>query len=320
MTQRISLLASHGVQALDITGPSSVFSAANELLSKENHYSIDVASPDGGLIKTVSGVSIQTTPITAQPVDGIDTLLIGGHNRSGSEALIEHVQARAWVTRAVRTSRRWGSVCSGAFVLAAWGLLSNKKAATHWSAVDDLADRYPSVQVDKDSLFVVDGSVWTSAGVTAGIDMSLAMVEADFGADLATKIARHLVVYLRRPGSQSQFSEPLKSQLERSSPYYSLLDWIVENLKNDLSVETLAANAGQSTRTFQRRFAKHVGATPAAYVESVRIERAKALIASDVALQSVARDVGFSSATQLSVVFHRHFGVAPSVWKAMHCR
>ena len=319
MTKRISLFAASGVQALDVTGPASVFSAANAGITRHPAYKVEVISPDGGLIETVSGVTIHSVSIAELSPKGIDTLLVAGHSRPGTEALIDNSDAQAWVMEATRFTRRWGSVCSGAFALAAWGLLSNRSAATHWSAADKLSELFPDIEVDPDSLYVTDGNVWTSAGVTAGIDMSLAMVEADYGASLAAEIARHLVVYFRRPGTQSQFSRPLEIQSDSASPYRELIDWIETNLSEDLSAQTLASKAGQSLRTFQRRFVKEIGRTPAAYVEDVKMERAKALIACDTPLKTVAKEIGYPSAAQLTSTFRRRLGVAPSVWKAMHC-
>lgn len=319
MTKRIVLLASDGVQALDVTGPASVFSEASRARTGEAIYAIDVVSPRGAPIQTVSGVTLGSRAIADAPSRDIDTLLVAGHDKSGTANLIANRAAKDWVADAARHARRWGSVCSGTFPLAAWGLLSGKTVATHWSRLGALADEYPDIVVDEDSLYVVDGRVWTSAGVTAGIDMSLAMVEADHGASLAAHIARRLVVYLRRPGTQSQFSSPLKSQYAASGRYADLIAWAANNLRETLTVDALANRAGQSPRTFQRRFAQQIGRTPAAVIEDLRLDRAKALIACDVPLQTVATEIGYASSSQLTAAFRRRFGVAPSVWKAMHC-
>lgn len=317
MAHRVVLFAAHGVQALDVTGPAAVFAAANEA-RPDADYAVEVVSPDGGLVEASSGVSLGARSIAETPSAGVDTLLVAGHERAGTRKLVARRDAKAWVEEAAAGARRWGSVCSGAFPLAAWGLLAGRRAATHWAGAAELAERFPETKVDTDALYVVDGPVWTSAGVTAGIDMALAMVEADFGADLAAEIARRLVVYLRRPGGQSQFSEPLKTQCAGARSYGELIAWVKANLAGDLSVESLAARAGQSPRTFQRRFAEQTGRTPAAFVEDLRLERAKALIACDAPLQAVAGEIGYSSASQLTTAFRRRFGVAPSIWKAMH--
>lgn len=319
MSKRVVLLAAAGVQALDVTGPASVFSAANDIHSGDPYYEIVVASPEGGLIQTVSGVALGSQPIADIAPNTVDMLLVAGHDRRGSEALIANQAAGSWVTAIAHTARRWGSVCSGAFPLAGWGLLQGKKATTHWSATDELAELFPDIEVDQDLIYVVDGNLWTSAGITAGIDMALAMVEEDLGPAVATEVARHLVVYLRRPGHQSQFSSSLQNQSTAASPYSALLTWAATHLGEDLSVNGLAERAGQSPRTFQRRFAEQVGQTPAAVIEDLRLDRAKTLIASDVPLQTVAEEIGYASASQLTSTFRRRLGVAPSVWKAMHC-
>ncbi len=318
MTKTIALLASDGAQVLDITGPAAVFSGANTALPERMPYTVRTLSPAGGLIETMSGIALHTETIEAVAPSAIDTLLVCGHDRAGTQALNANRAARDWTRAVAGRARRWGSVCSGAFALAHWGLLDGKRAATHWANSDELAARYGQVRVDRNALYVVDGKTWTSAGVTAGIDMSLAMVEADLGADVAAEIARHLVVYLRRPGSQSQFSRVLQRQCEAASPYGDLIAWAGVNLGHNLTVEALADKASQSLRTFQRRFAQSMGRSPAGFIEDLRLERAKALIGAGVALKTVASDIGYASASRLTSVFRRRVGLSPSVWKAVH--
>ena len=279
MTRRVVLFFSDGVQALDVTGPASVFGGANTAAHADPPYEIVVASPNGGMIKTISGVSLGSQAISGIPPESVDTLLVAGHDREATIQLGKNRDARAWVRAVSNHARRWGSVCSGAFLLAGWGLLSGKNAATHWSVTDELADRFPDIQVDSDSLFVVDGKIWTSAGVTAGIDMSLSLVEADLGKEIALTIGRHLVVYLRRPGSQSQFSSSLEKQCAASPKYGELITWASTHLKETLTIEALAGRMGQSPRTFQRHFTSDVGRPPAIVIEDLRLEQAKALIA-----------------------------------------
>ena len=322
MIRQIVLLAARGAQVLDATGPAAVFSAASDGLAERGGtapaYRVILASPDGGAVETISSVTLHTTALTDLDPASVHTLLVAGHDRDGMRTLIGHDDARAWVRQVARTAPRWGSVCSGAYALAAWGLLDGRRAATHWGISDAMARHFPKVAVDPDSLYVVDGPVWTSAGVTAGIDMSLAMVEADLGARLAAAIARRLVVYMRRPGSQAQFSDTLKRQCAAASSYAALVDWAEANLAADLNVERLAERAGQSLRTFQRRFAAATGRSPAAFVEDLRLDRAKVLIASGVPLKVVAGDVGYPDAGRLSPAFRRRIGLSPSVWRAMH--
>ena len=317
MSRRITLFASHGVQPLDITGPASVFAQANEILGTD-HYQIELVSPEGGLIRSFSGIPLLTTAHRDLPVSEIDALLLAGHKPQGTRDLVSDEASRLWFTDARLRSHRWGSVCGGSYILAAWGLVQGRHVATHWRTVQRLSDEFPDVDVNPDALFVTDRDLWTSAGVTAGIDMALAMIEADHGADLAAQIARHLVVYMRRPGSQSQFSEPLRHQTLAATPYDHVMTWAKANLGSSLNVDALADQAGQSIRTFQRRFSETTGKTPAAFVEDLRLDRAKALLSCDVPLKSVADQVGYKSSSQLNLVFRRRFGIAPSIWKAMH--
>lgn len=318
MTRRIVILANHRVQALDVTGPASVFAAATKALGDGTSYDIEVVSPAGGLIETISGVDLHSSSVCQTSADKIDTLLVAGHDEIGTQALTTDSSTRDWFIRAASSARRWGSVCSGAFVIAAWDLLSGRRATTHWSAIDQFRDQFETTEVDPDALYVIDDELWTSAGVTSGIDMALAMVEEDFGANISAMVAKQLVVYLRRPGHQSQFSHSLEMQCDAASPYGELINWMKANLAIDLPVAGLAERVGQSSRTFQRKFAREIGSTPAAFVESLRLERAKILISSDVPLKTVAAEIGYPTPSQLSIVFQRRFGVSPSVWKRMH--
>lgn len=318
MSKRVVFLFSHEVQPIDVTGPASAFAQANECAGIADFYKMEFVSPHGGPITSFSGLPLHTQAIADIATDDIDTLLLGGHKPKGTLDLINESEAKDWFTHASETARRWGSVCGGAYILAAWRLVDGCKVASHWRSTRRLGEDYPEVKVDAEALYVTEGRLWTSAGVTAGIDMALAMIEEDLGAEIAAAVARHLVVYMRRPGSQSQFSEPLKHQTNAAAPYATLINWAKSNLTADLTVDQLAGRAGQSLRTFQRKFRESTGQTPAAFIEDLRLDRAKALISSDVPLKSVAHDVGYTSASQLNLVFQRRYGVAPSVWKAMH--
>ena len=203
---RVFIVAYEGCQLLDVAGPAAVFGAANEVHGRQ-FYELRIVSPDGGAVASNSGVAIESRRIGGQP----DTLLVAGGSL-GLKAAIAREDLRRWLCGAAPKTRRFGSVCTGAFVLAAAGLLDDKRVATHWASCDRLASKYPALEVDADSLYVVDGKIWTSAGVTTGIDMALAMVEADLGAAAANFIARHFVLYARRPGYQSQFSPLLQAQ------------------------------------------------------------------------------------------------------------
>jgi transcriptional regulator GlxA family with amidase domain len=213
---------------------------------------------------------------------------------------------------------RYGSVCTGAFVLAAAGLLDGRRVATHWASCSKLAQRYPALSVDADALYVVDGKVWTSAGVTTGIDMALALVEVDHGAAMANLIARHFVLYARRPGYQSQFSPLLQAQTKAEAPFADLIEWMQSHLDAPLDVPALARRVGLSERTFHRKFTEATGKTPAQFVERLRLEAARTLLAKNLPLKVIAGRVGLGSSARLGAAFERGFGMAPSLFREMH--
>jgi transcriptional regulator GlxA family with amidase domain len=217
----------------------------------------------------------------------------------------------------VQKSKRFGSVCSGTFVLASLGLLDGKRVATHWNACDPLAKTYPHLNVERDMLYVADGKVWTSAGVTTGIDMALTMVTRDLDASVANAVAQQLVLYARRPGYQSQFSPLLRAQLKEDDPFARLIAWIQDNLDECLDVPSLAARVGLTDRSFYRKFIEAVGETPARFVESVRLEAARTLMSQRRQLKAVAAEVGLPPA-RLRAAFERRFGLAPQLFRAMH--
>jgi transcriptional regulator GlxA family with amidase domain len=309
---RITIFAYDGCQLLDVTGPAAVFGAANESLAKPV-YDLRIVSADGGSLRTNSGVSLSTERMSGQP----DTLLMAGGSR-GLSAMIARDDARRWFQSVARKACRYGSVCSGALVLAAWGLLDGKRVATHWSSCEFLAERHPEVRVDPDSLYVVDGRVWTSAGVTTGIDMALAIVEADLGAQLANHIARHFVLYARRPGYQSQFSPLLQAQVKADGHFADLIDWMQAHLERPLDVPELARRAGLSERSFYRKFTEATGKTPAHFVETLRLEAARALMSKGLPLKVIAGKVGLRTSARLGQAFERRFGMAPSLFREMH--
>ena len=316
-----ALIAGDGVQALDITGPASVFAAANDTLKRRQRgdfYDVRVLSPARDAIQTNSAVSFKADELSSVSGGEVDTVLIGGHEKEGTLALLNNQALKSWMECASKSARRWGSVCSGALILGGWGLLAGKRAATHWSDADALEHLSPDIKVDSDALYVVDGNLWTSAGVTAGIDMALAMVEQVIGAEIASEIAQRLVVYLRRPGSQAQYSSVLKGQRKASETYGALIEWARENLDKDLSIEVLSTRAGQTRRTFQRRFSEVVGQSPAAFIEDLRLERAMALLSAGGSLKSVAAETGFSTPARLASVFQRRYKVTPAHWRRMH--
>ena len=316
LPMRIFILAYDGCQLLDVTGPAAVFGAANEGRTKPV-YDVEILSPDGGAVTTNCGVVLQSRQIGGKIGGHADTLLVAGGSL-GLKPVLKREDVRGWLRKAAPRARRFGSVCTGAFVLAAAGLLDGKRVATHWASCQRLADRFPALTVDADSLYVVDGKVWTSAGVTTGIDMALALVEADLGAATANLIARHFVLYARRPGYQSQFSPLLQAQTEVEAPFAPLVDWMQENLDKKLDVPALAARAGLSERSFYRKFTDATGKTPAHFVEGLRLDAARTLLAKGLPLKAIAGKVGLRSSARLGQAFERRFGMAPSLFREMH--
>jgi transcriptional regulator GlxA family with amidase domain len=309
---RIRIMAYEGCQILDVTGPAAVFGAANEDRARP-FYDVGIVSPDGGAVATNCGVALHSARIGGQP----DILLVAGGS-AGLRAVMARADVRRWLCKAAPGTKRFGSVCTGAFVLAAAGLLDGKRVATHWASCARLADRFPALSVDAEALYVVDGKVWTSAGVTTGIDMALALVEADLGAATANLIARHFVLYARRPGYQSQFSPMLQAQATADAPFASLIDWMQDHLERDLDVPTLARHAGYSERSFYRKFTESTGKTPAHFVEDLRLDAARTLLDKGLSLKAIAGRVGLKSSGRLGQAFERRFGMAPSLFRGMH--
>jgi len=312
MPHKLSILAYDGCQLLDVTGPAAVFGAANDAAEKLV-YDLQVVSARGGLVTTNCGVAVQSIRIGGKP----DTLLVAGGSR-GLKAAMTHEAVRRWLQKVAPLTRRYGSVCTGAFVLASAGLLDGKRVATHWASCTRLAERFPAVSVDAEALYVVDGKVWTSAGVTTGIDMALALVEADLGAAAANLIARRFVLYARRPGYQSQFSPMLQAQATADAPFASLIDWMQDHLDRALDVPTLARHTGYSERSFYRKLTEATGKTPAHFVEDLRLDAARTLLSKGLSLKLIAGRVGLKSSARLGQAFERRFGMAPSLFRQMH--
>ncbi|HEX6666310.1 MAG TPA: GlxA family transcriptional regulator [Solirubrobacterales bacterium] len=317
-TRRVVILAYERVQSLDVTGPAEVFSGASRLLAAEAGapaYTVEIVTPGGSAVRASSGIQLQPDRSTAGCRGPIDTLVVAGG--SGVRRAVEDPALVRWVGTAAGRSRRVASVCSGAFLLAAAGLLDGRRATTHWASCEELSRRHPEVEVDPDAIYVRDGELWTSAGVTTGMDLALAMVEEDLGHEVALEIARWLVVFVQRPGGQSQFSSHLSAQRAEREPLRDLQAWIADNLDQDLRVEALAERAHMSPRNFARAFRREVGLTPGAYVEAVRIERAKQRLERGVEpVETVALDCGFGTAETMRRAFGRRVGVAPSAYRA----
>lgn len=314
-------LAFDGLQLLDLAGPVEVFRTASHLGAKPPYRTV-VATPTGEPVRSESGVLVGADASFAairRQRREIDTLLVvgglGARAAARDESLIAGVEAVS------RRADRTVSVCTGAFLLAAAGLLDGRRATTHWASCDDLATAHPHVEVVPDRIFVRDGDVWTSAGVTAGIDLALALVEADHGAELAHAVAGWLVVFTRRPGGQAQFSAQMRAQPARTPSIAAIQQWLPDHLRDDLSVDALAQRAAMSPRTFARSFRGETGATPAAYVESLRIEAARRLLeTSDLTVAAVAAAVGLERADTFHRAFKRRIGTTPDTYREHFAR
>jgi transcriptional regulator GlxA family with amidase domain len=296
-----------------------VFGAGNDALGQA-FYKVHLLSAGGGIVQSSSAVSFLTAPTKSVRPEAIDTLLIAGGDDIGLRELSADISIRKWAVRASKKARRFGSICTGTFALAQFGLLGGKRVATHWSACSQLAELCPEAHVDTNALFVSDGRLWTSAGVTTGIDMSLAMVASDLGDAVANMIAKRLVLYARRPGYQSQFSPVLTAQSHADAPFVALIDWIRDHLAEPLEVPVLASRVSMSERTFLRNFTRSVGETPARFVETLRLDQTRVYLANGMSLKEIAATVGYRTAAQLSKAFDRRFGMTPLLFRQLHCR
>ena len=312
----IDVLTYPAVQLLDVTGPVQVFASANDLLASAGGtrpYLLRVVAQGGEGATASAGVTLAASPLT-QPDEALDTLLVAGGE--GAEAAAEDPVLIDWVRERATRARRVASVCTGAFLLAAAGMLDGRRAATHWMYCARLAQRFPNVQVESDPIFVCDGPIWTSAGVTAGIDLALALVEEDLGRAVALAVARYLVVFLKRPGGQAQFSAALALQAA-DDEFGPLHEWINRHLADDLSLSVLADQAGMSERSFSRRYAEATGLTPARAIEQLRLEAARRMLSeSRQPLKRIAQKCGFGSEETLRRSFLRLLGVPPQDYRA----
>jgi transcriptional regulator GlxA family with amidase domain len=308
-TRQVVIAVFDGVEVLDVTGPASVFSAASRLAG--HAYQLRLAAQDRGPVRTSAGVQLLADATLAEVARTADTVLLPG----GVEPVHPPDVVR-WVVRGAEHWRRVASVCTGAYLLAEAGLLDGRRATTHWYAAEDFAARYPAITVDPDPIFIRDGPVWTSAGVTAGMDLALALVADDHGEELARTVARWLVMYLRRPGGQSQFSVPLSVPAPRTERIRDLLAWIAERPDADLSVPALAERAHLSERHLARVFRRETGVTPATYVEHSRVEAARMWLEHrDDPVAVVAVRCGFGSVETLYRTFRRRLGATPSDYR-----
>jgi transcriptional regulator GlxA family with amidase domain len=303
------------VQALDVTGPLEVFALANRLSrGPAPRYELSVLAPEAGAVSTSSGLSLLAGRGIREATGPVDTLLVAGGQ--GTRAAMRDARLVSWIRRTAPRARRVASVCSGAFLLGEAGLLDGRRATTHWAVCEALQRRYPTARVEADPIFVRDGKVSTSAGVTAGMDLALELVEEDGGRDLALAVARWLVMFLRRPGGQSQFSVQLRAQVAERRGLRDLQVWIAEHLGEDLSVSALAHRARMSPRNFARAFRREIGATPAAYVEAQRVEAARRLLeTADLSVAEVATACGFGRVETMHRAFRRGVRVSPGQYR-----
>lgn len=309
----VVLVAIPGVQALDLVGPLEVFAGASQIVA--GAYETRVVAPRRGRLGTSSGLVLLPERGLPDPQMSIDTLLVSGG--PGVATAERDRRLISWLRAAAENSRRVASVCTGALLLARAGLLDGRRATTHWSACQELRQRYPLITVEDDAIFVRDRQLWTSAGVTAGMDLALALVEEDLGRDVALEIARWLVLFVKRPGGQSQFSAHLRGQRPASGPLREVASWINENLGADLRVEALAARACMSTRNFARAFRAEVGVTPGKFAEMARVQAARHALADTAdGVDAIAARCGFGTAETMRRAFHRQLGIGPADYRA----
>lgn len=310
-TRRVGFVGFDGVTLLDLVGPFEVFAAANQMNPERKRlYDTLVIGEAGKPITADSGFVFQPQ-VSFEDAGSFDTIVIPGG--PGLREAEMNKAVSAWLADQAPKTRRIVSICTGIYGLAAAGLLDGRTAATHWNHADDAARRFPKVRIDAVKLYHEDPPFFTSAGITAGIDLCLALVEQDHGSGLALDIAREMVVYLKRPGDQRQYSEPLQFQIRSVGPLRRLADWLPSHLGEDLSVATLAARAGMGARHFARVFRETFGETPARHVENLRLEQARErLLGSKESIDGVARSVGYHSPDVFRRAFERRYGVSPA--------
>lgn len=309
--KRIGIIVFDGIAALDLVGPADAFSVAKSHGAPV--YEVTVLGVSARPVTAESGVRIMPDTTLAQ-CDAVDTVIVPGG--SGLRRKTIGAKVSAWLKANAPRCRRVASVCTGIYALAPTGLLDGRRVTTHWRFASDVATKFPALKVNPDAIFIKDGHFFTSAGVTAGIDLSLALIEEDLGTQAAMAVARELVVYLKRPGNQEQYSEPLRCQADSTDQIGEFGLWIAGHLRHDLTLERLAAKANLCPRQFSRRFSKVFGMTPATFVERVRLDSAKAqLTQPDARVTAVADSVGYRNTDSFRRAFERCFGVSPAIYR-----
>ncbi|WP_306154646.1 GlxA family transcriptional regulator [Roseovarius sp. MMSF_3281] len=316
--RQVALVVYQGFKTLEATGPLSVLGYASRHLADAGFaggYDVTIAAPDSGKIPSDTAMSLEAT-VALEELAVPDTVLIAGAARieevlCGQQVLVD------WCRENGPRFRRCAALCTGSFFLAEAGLLDGQRAATHWNYAERLRQRFPQVEVDADAIFLQAGHFWTSAGVTAAIDLTLAFVEQDYGRDIALSVARDMVMYLKRPGGQSQFSALLTGQMAGATSMNEVLTWMSERLDQPLTLNDIATEQGMSVRSLTRAFTEQFGAAPMAMLEVLRCDRAKALLLdTDLPLKTVAYRAGFRSDEQMRKAFRRRFALSPRDYRA----
>ncbi|MBL3576163.1 GlxA family transcriptional regulator [Rhodovulum sulfidophilum] len=320
--RQIALVVYPGFKTLEATGPLSVLGYASQHLAaagRPGGYDVVIAAPEAGPVPSDTLMSLEAS-VALRDLGASDTVLIAGAARI-EDALVRETALVAWCRDSGPKVPRCAALCTGSFFLAEAGLLDGKRAATHWNYADRLRQRFPRVEVDADAIFVQAGRFWTSAGVTAAIDLTLAFVEQDYGRDIALAVARDMVMYLKRPGGQSQFSTLLTGQMAGHgagpSSMKDVLSWMGERLDQPLTLDGIATAHGMSIRSLSRAFAAEIGASPMATLESLRCDTAKALLLdTDLPMKTVAFRAGFRTDEQMRKAFRRRFSLSPRDYRA----
>jgi transcriptional regulator GlxA family with amidase domain len=314
---KLTLVVFDDVQALDVAGPLDVFTEANLLLPKKDHYSVTLVGERAGSVRCSSGLEFKVHCGYQDFHADSDLLLVAGGPR-----LPDYRPAPDflnWLNQRAQAASRFGAVCNGVFLLAHAGLLAGREITTHWDHAERLSKRFPDSTVRPDKIFVRDGNLFTCGGVTAGIDLCLSLVAEDWGHDLAVKVAKRLIVYIRRDGGQSQYSPYLAVGPDEDSLVAKVLKYVTDHISEALTIEDIADAVGVSRRTFSRAFAKHAHVTPSVFVEQLRIDFARKLLEeTDVPLKTVAFRCGFHTATQMRMIFSRQLGTTPKLYRERH--
>lgn len=318
--RNIVIVAYDGIELLDATGPIEVFETVNKALRENGDagpaYAISILAERPGVVATSSGLKLIADAAWQDYAEQIDTLIVVGSTEQYLDNAMANSALMGWLRDAGVRARRLVSVCTGAFLLAEAELLDGRRATTHWMYVERLRNRYPRVSVEPDAIYVRDGSVSTSAGVTTCMDLALSLVEEDYGRKIALTAARRLVLYLKRPGGQTQFSTNLRAQMAVDGPLGPLLSWLEENSHLKVKVEELASRAAMSPRNFARAFVRETGMPPAKYIDQIRLERAiRFLEDTSNRIETVALESGFASAEQLRRTFQRRMGITPQAYR-----